>query len=902
LRKIRLDLFPTFDAGVEADVWFSPIVESRTASGIVLKQAAAELLRNRLGEKPAILSATWTVIEPMHRNISPAIFAEEKLAYLALSGQEAEMRELLRSLVATLVSPRGRALAGWAARAANRLPEEARRLEEAQMLAFGSGIRLGEGQRWDLGTTSPHSAEWASWLSPDDLETVTFGVTLLEDGVEFAPAGRPGSHRIELPKTVPIAVEVGWSDSNTRRSERVTLDPYGLTIIDLGPGVTEVDIRTILGDAYWLTVPARKRESSQHKLDRVRPPRVQITYDVETGGAIELRELPFVIGVLASLTGDGTGGEPKLKDRKFVNMDLDNFDAVLSGFKPRLVLQIESRLIETEIIEELTFDKLRDFEPPGVAGQSRYIRDLRNIRTSLEALQSLLVVNDKLKDELDKVFASDDKWFGYRLSSEALKATGKCVRSEGELQLVKEFLKSWGFLESMPEPTGASPSTVRISSKARDVQSVIRSRIEKLHALLSEHVRAILHDPKFQALESNWRSLNYLVVQIELSASLRLRVLNLDRAELASGLTDDSPVLSRKIYDEEHRVFGGSPFSLFVGAYDFDRSPDDIALLENLSRVAAKCHAPFIAAASPSMFQMENFAQMDALRDVAKPLRSSDATAWNRLRESEDARFLGLTLPRVLLRAPYIKADGMSGPDAIPVEEFNFEEIIDKPVHSSFLWGSAAFPLAVRIAEAFATYSWPVQIQGVEGGGRVEGVPSYRSPSGENPVGPAEFAITDRRESELAHEGFISLCSLKALNAMAFFHATSIQKPRIYESDEANANARLSVQFPYVLAISRFAQYLKCMMRDKIGSYISREQTEQFLNRWISHYVIQDDNANPTTKAKYPLRHARIDVVDIDGRPGAYMVNAFLRPHFQLEDLTTSLRITLEVENRPSYM
>src|SRR5580704_3941211 len=302
LRKMRLELFPATNAGIEADLWFSPLIESRAQSGIVFDQGLAQLLRQRLAERVERLEAAWRVTESVHRHVSPAILAEEKLAYLALAGKYDEMRELLRSVVATLVSPRGRRLAGWAARAIGRLPEEAKYSEEAQMLAFGASLRLADAGLRNV--SAGQTAEWGGWLAPGDLETVAVGVALLEEAVEFGPVGRTLSHRLELPKTSPVMLELGWNDGTQERSERVILEPQNVKIIEIGPGVTQIDIRTVLGDSYWLTVPEpRERESTQKKIGRVRPPRVQITYDVEVGDAIEIKELPFVVGVLADLSG-----------------------------------------------------------------------------------------------------------------------------------------------------------------------------------------------------------------------------------------------------------------------------------------------------------------------------------------------------------------------------------------------------------------------------------------------------------------------------------------------------------------------------------------------------------------------------------------------------------------------
>jgi type VI secretion system protein ImpC len=892
LRKMRLDLFPALDAGVEADLWFSPVVESRASSGIVLRQPAAQVLRHRLGEKPSMLEAAWRVIELLHRNISPAIFAEERLAYLALAGRYDEMRELLRSAVATLVSARGRGLADWATEAIDRLPQEARSFEEAQMLAFGASLRLREGWKRESGIPSVRAADWAAWLSPDDLETLPFGVALLEDAVEFGPVGRPGSHRIELPKTAPVVVEVGWNDGIREWTERTALNPNSVTIVEFGPGVTQLDIRTVLGDSYWLTVPARRRpESLQKKIGRVRPPRVHITYDIGMGDAIEHKELPFVVGVLANLSGGHQATLPSLRDRKFVEVDRDNFDEVMKAMNIRLSLRVENRVEEDvgDLRAELRFDAIADFEPTAVARQVGPTRELLEKRTLLAEIRSMVVGNQKLEDELERVLTEISRSQsverppnqmapGFRAAVEAVQNAAK-VSPDRAQELVAMFIENVFF------PSGS-----------KDVEAATNARIAEIDARLSEQVSAILHDTNFQALESTWRGLSYLVMQTETSAMLKIRVWNVDKkglaADLAAAAEFDQSATFKKIYEETFGTYGGEPFGLLIGAYEFGRVPDDVELLERLSAIAAANHAPFVAAASAEILHMESFAELGNPRDISKIFDSPEAAKWNSFRESEDSRYVGLTLPRILLRLPY-------GKDTVPVEEFSFEEGVSGSDHSRYLWGSAAFALAARITNAFATYGWCASIRGVEGGGLVEGLPTdiFMTDSGDVALKcPTEIAITDRRELELSREGFIPLCHYKNTDTAVFFSVNCVQKPR-YTTEEAYVNTRLSAQLPYLFAVCRFAHYLKCMMRDRIGSFMSRGDAEAFLNRWIANFVLADDGAAAEEKARRPLRDARIDIEEVKDRPGAYRAIAYLRPQFYLEELAVSLRVVIDLPN-----
>ncbi|HRC85441.1 MAG TPA: type VI secretion system contractile sheath large subunit [Thermoanaerobaculia bacterium] len=429
----------------------------------------------------------------------------------------------------------------------------------------------------------------------------------------------------------------------------------------------------------------------------------------------------------------------------------------------------------------------------------------------------------------------------------------------------------------------------------RDTMASIEDQIAKIDALLSAQVNEILHHPEFQALEATWRGLHYLVMNTETSTSLKLRLFNITKGELLKDLESavefDQSNLFKKVYEEEYGTFGGHPFSFLVGGYEFGRHPQDVALLEKMSSVAAAAHAPFIAGAAPALFDMADFTELGNPRDLAKIFDSTELIKWNSFRASEDSRYVALVLPHFLLRLPY-------GPETLPVEEFRLVEDVDGTLHNRYLWGNAAYALAQRITNAFALYGWCAAIRGVEGGGKVEGLPAhiFKTDEGDKALKcPTEIAITDRRENELNNLGFIALCHRKGDDYAVFFGGQSTQKPKLYDTNEANANARISARLPYMLAASRFAHYLKVMCRDKVGSFQTRDTLALYLNRWINNYVLASDNAGQELKARYPLRDARIDVSDVPGKPGAFRAVAFLRPHFQLEELTTSIRLVAEL-------
>lgn len=430
---------------------------------------------------------------------------------------------------------------------------------------------------------------------------------------------------------------------------------------------------------------------------------------------------------------------------------------------------------------------------------------------------------------------------------------------------------------------------------SHDTVEMIQRRIAEIDALISSQLSAVMHAPEFQQLEGAWRGLKYQVFNTETSTSLKLRLMCATKKEVLNDVEKaiefDQSSLFKKIYEEEYGSFGGHPYSCLIADYEFGRHPQDVSMLEKLSNIAAAAHAPLISSASPKLFDFGAWTDLANPRDLSKIFESSELIKWRSFRESEDSRYVSLVLPRILMRLPY-------GPDTIPVEEFNYVEDVDGKDHSKYLWGNAAYALGVRITDAFAKHRWTAAIRGVEGGGLVEGLPvhTFKTDDGEISVKvPTEIAITDRREKELNDLGFMALAYCKNTDYAAFFGGQTTNKPKEYNTPQATANARISSMLPYMLSASRFAHYLKVIVRDKIGSFATKDTLQAYLNTWMMMYVLNMDDAGQDTKAKFPLREARVDVYDIPGRPGAYRAVAFLRPHFQLEELTTSIRLVAEL-------
>ncbi|GAB2182351.1 hypothetical protein DLREEDagrD3_25740 [Denitratisoma sp. agr-D3] len=677
--------------------------------------------------------------------------------------------------------------------------------------------------------------------------------------------------------------------------------------------------------------------SIQDKLLRVRPPRVRITYDVETAGAIEKKELPFIVGIFADLSGELDPEKPPLppiKERKMTEIDRDNFNDLMKKIGPRVGLGKVKNLLDPASTPEapvnlggsIVFSSLDDFSPAAVVERIPELKKLYDSRKNIRKLQAKgegstpvqmffeKALNDAdlqgaLKGSFDGVKAdalgttalpdaADAFLKGYYLDADGVEIEG---RKKAASELAGEFYQE--LLVDLPADhlTGAA--------------AFMDDKVASLDVLISKQLAEVMHAEGFQKIEATWRGLHYLVSRSETGAMLKLRVLDASKKDMDDDLNKavefDQSGLFKMIYEAEYGTFGGAPYSLLVGDYEFGRTPDDIRRLNKIAEVAASAHAPFIASADAKLFDLSTFGDLPKPRDLQKIFETDELIEWRAFRESEDSRYVTLTLPKVLLRLPYgtemrpsaTKDVPNPKPRRVPVpaEGFVYEEL-KSPLPSedskAFLWGNPAFILAERITNAFSLYGWTAAIRGVEGGGLVEGLPVYTYTSDQGDVDmicPTQVSITDRREKELNDLGFMAICHAKKSNKAAFFGGQTTNKPKLYISPLANSNAQISAMLPYILAASRFAHYIKVIMREKLGSFLTRSNVESYLNSWIAQYVLLDDNASQGMKAAYPLRDAKITVTDIPGKPGAYNATIFLKPHFQLEELTTSIRLVAEL-------
>lgn len=427
-----------------------------------------------------------------------------------------------------------------------------------------------------------------------------------------------------------------------------------------------------------------------------------------------------------------------------------------------------------------------------------------------------------------------------------------------------------------------------------DALRTIESIVSLIDQKLTEQVNLILHNPDFQQLESAWRGLHYLVNNTETDEMLKIRVMNISKKEAHKTLKkfkgtawDQSP-LFKKIYEEEFGQFGGEPYGSLVADYHFDHSPPDVELLTELAKISAAAHAPLITGAAPTLFQMDSWGELANPRDLTKIFQTPEYAAWRSLRESEDSKYIGMAMPRFLGRLPY-------GSKTDPVEEFAFEEDTDSANSENYSWVNAAYGMAVNINRSFKEYGWCSRIRGVESGGTVADLPSHTFPTDDGGVDqkcPTEVAIGDRREAELAKNGMMPLIHRKNTDLAAFIGAQSLHNPAEYDDPDATANANLAARLPYLFATCRFAHYLKCIVRDKVGSYKSRDDMQAWLQQWINQYVDFNAATSPEeVKARQPLAAAQVVVEEVEGNPGYYTSKFFLRPHYQLEGLSVSLRL-----------
>ncbi|GAB4062665.1 type VI secretion system contractile sheath large subunit [Uliginosibacterium sediminicola] len=629
-------------------------------------------------------------------------------------------------------------------------------------------------------------------------------------------------------------------------------------------------------------------ESIQKKLLRVRPPRVRITYDVESAGSIEKRELPFIVGIFAELSGDADAAGA-FKTRQMLDIDRDNFDAVLRACAPRVSLAEVADLISgggAMLQGALSFSSLADFEPLSIVRQLDVLNRVFVQRTALRSLQAHADADERCAQQLSAIFSA------------APDGRDRAVQA-----LASEYVAE--HLDALQAALTTYVLPLLADTPAAAPQRLLDQGIARIDALLSQQLSLIMHAPSFQRLEASWRGLHRLVAQSETGANLKLRVFNASKQavyeDLEKAVEFDQSHLFKLIYEAEFGTLGGEPYSVLMADYEVGRSAEDLSFLRKMAAIAAAANAPFITAAAPDLFDLRQFADLRKPRTLSKIFESVELSGWRDFRDSEDARYVALVLPRVLMRLPYGHGTEKIAADGVCFEEELGPDAAQGPAPERLLWGNAAYLLVERITQAFATYGWPAAISGVEGGGLVEGLPYWQiKDDGDvagrpRTLGPTELDISLRRERELRDLGFIALCHRKGEGSAAFLGTHSSQQARKNLSDGANADAAMACSLPYMLVSTRIAHYVKVMIRDKIGSFLTRANVEQFLNAWVAQYVLLDEDAPAEVKAAFPLRFAQISVEEVPGAPGSYKSNIFIKPHFQLGALASSIHIVADL-------
>ncbi|HWD00079.1 MAG TPA: type VI secretion system contractile sheath large subunit [Candidatus Sulfopaludibacter sp.] len=616
--------------------------------------------------------------------------------------------------------------------------------------------------------------------------------------------------------------------------------------------------------------------SLQPKLSRVRPPRVRILTSLAEAADPNAPELPFHIAVIAPLAGQAETSTP-YRERRFVEIDRDTFDVVLSSLAPQLRLTVDNKLTDddTRLRISLDFRSLDDFGPNSVAQQVAPLRELLKMRANLADLGRMIHHNDLIEELLNDAVSSMTADSDLAAAARRIASEGRLARTEEEVDFAAARIVD--FLEAFRRGE---------VTWSRDMESAIQSHIAILDELVSRQVNQVLHDPAFQALEATWRGLAHLVGEAETSSSHRIYVLSASRKEILQDLRHASDYRDLELYAKLSQpldTLGGAPFGCVVFDFRLERDAQDLTLMEALAKIGAAICAPVLACPDASWFAEGSARNLSVLNPEPNP-------RWDSFRRREYSRFLVMVLPRMLLRQPY-------GRDNAQVEGFNFEEAVWGTDISPYLWGNPPWALAARISAAWTTYGWCAAIQGREGGGMVQDLPLHRFNSDEgdlqcHPV--TEFVVTERMEAELFDQGFCSLCQFSQRGEAVFPRVPTCRRPGGFLEAEANWNDRFGAQLAFVLSFCRFALAVRMMVRDNRSLFSTPAQCEEKLNQWLSRYVLADDTATASAKAAFPLREGHI-VLDRGAHDDEWVAALFLRPYFQLDGLTVPLRMLLDL-------
>ena len=636
--------------------------------------------------------------------------------------------------------------------------------------------------------------------------------------------------------------------------------------------------------------------SIQTILKRVREPRIKISYLVDTNGAQKAVELPFVVGVIADVFGSiELQNYLPYRQRDFLYIDRDSFSTIMKTIGPKLLLNIKdythgsSESSTSKVSVTLSFDKMDDFHPDSILQQVDFLKKLYSDRLSFIDLATKIDTNEHWSDMVGKLLED---------SNLLMSLIDLQTAPQGLLDLAAKYKISVDnnlFVTLKNMATVLHNNNINQESYHNNPYSILMVCVKNIDLIMSNFLCDILHHPLFQKLEATWRGIQYLVNQTETGASIKIRLFPCTFGEMYDDLTKasefDQSTLFKKIYEEEYGVYGGNPYSNILLDWGATNSSQDINFMRALIKVCAAAHVPCFAAAKAELFGLTSYQNLPQVRDVAKLFESSTSVEWNALREEEDSRYLGLLLPSVLMRNIYSTLNN-------PIQSFAFNEVYDGNGFDDFCWGNPVYFMGTRVTAAFANYGWVTAIRGVAGGGLVENLPTFNFATVRGDIilkSPVEISLTDRREKELSDLGFIGLCPKKQSNQAVFLGSQSIQKPIVYLDSHANENAVLSTRISYLLNASRFAHYIKIMMRERIGSFESVTGIENFLRNWISQYVLLNDDPSQELASQYPLRAYSLSVLSIEGKPGEFDVMLRVQPHLQLEGLNVDISLVARI-------
>ena len=939
LRQLRLMLAdttgPDHGMGVhtEARLWFSPLVAERGPTGFTLLPAARDGLLRLLRRERSDLHRAWAVVAAAHVDSPPALQMEEAASFHWLNDDPAAARQVLRSLVATLVAPQRSGSWRWATQAVLRLPRALLAMEEAQMLALGAAARSGEPQTL-AGLAQPSGGAW-HWLRPP-LAQREVAVTLRPGAIEFAP--RPtgtaagAALLLRVPDQPVVLLNIrAWGDDPAADAAPATtlrLNPQRRMLVPVPQAVRAFEIGVVGAGRYLLQAVQQQSKARQKFIQRNRQPRVNISYEVELYGALKPTSLPFVLGVLADLSGPGASTLPPLAERKFLEFDIDNVDDRLAAVQPRLKLKLSLPLLPPTwkptlspssppmSMVSLVVERMQDFEPGQIARQVPELAPLWQDRADLQHLARQLEAQPGAR-RLPLSSLQNQAVLALRASTTADVGAGLAGLTVDGQPVLQALARSLG-LDAGQAGEDAARAVWALAQQGLDSDPDLatgsaldwaRQRLAELDAALAPALNAILHHPDFQRLEATWRGLLHLVTQAETDETLKLRVLNISRPELQRTLRrytdsawDQSPLFKR-IVEEEFGQLGGEPFGALVVDQTFDHTAVDVDMLRGLARIGAAAQAPFLCAAAPSLLQCKSWPELDGVRDPSRLTQTTEYAAWRALRDSADARFLVLAMPRFLARLP-----SGGGP---AVDAFDFSEDTGSGGPECFVWANAAYAVAANLCRSFRLTGWLAQIRGVESGGVLDGIGPWSAQAETGPasgavtapvVGPLEAAISDRREAELAALGLLPLVPLRGGVGAVVISVPTLARPPDHDDPQASAQARLATRLNVLLPSWRFAHYLRCIARDRVGSFQTPDELRDHLQRWLLNYVDGDpENSSTNSRTRHPLAAAELVIDAPQDGAQQLQVSAYLWPHHQIEGLSEALRTRFSLpHHRPS--